>query len=215
MSKKHQHHLPRTEPEEATPLERIADSVERLTIGWSSQVETQAWEPGDRAGKPPIRKGTVTYPGLVTQLYDAMTDATPEAEESHSRPTPGYRPPVSDGPFEALMRIQRFERNNVELTKLVGHAAKSSDVEQRAIALELTSLEWHAEVALGHRFAPRKLPGSCPGCGTTGKLFVNLDLRGAPQDAYCKAAICEATWPKEHLELLGRHLRWEQDEDTG
>jgi hypothetical protein len=143
-----------------------------------------------------------------------MTDATPQSEESHSRPTPGYRPPVPEGPFEALVRIQRFERNNTELNKLVGYAATCSDLQQRAIALELASLEWQAEVALGHRFAPRKLPGSCPSCGTTGKLFVNLDLRGAPQDAYCKAATCDATWPKEQLELLGRHLRWEQDQDT-
>lgn len=190
------------------PLTQLADTVTRLLHGWSTVTTTPAWddEDEDAHGTAPDRTGRIDHPGLVTQLYAALTDATPSDEETTYRPIPDSRLPFPDQPFDVLLAIERFERANAPLNRIVGHTASQPDLVVKGISLEVLALARRAEIALGHQYAPRRLRGACPVCNTKDKLLVNRDANGDPTDAYCEATSCDATWDKDTLELLARIL---------
>lgn len=202
-------------------LTQLADLVDELTQ--PRQHTERIWDRDKHRNKRLRRAWTTVRPGLLTQLVEAITEATPGPTDGTGHTIPASRPP---GCWEAAARHSEItagaafwcweldldQRDTVEgnLHALVGaYPALNEDIQARLLA---AVRRWHTLAATMTGWATESFRPDvpCPVCDRHGVLRVHLD-----RDAgFCTNHDCKATWNADTIGVLRDYIRTMSDAPT-
>lgn len=195
-------------------LDDIRDAADSLTEPSIHREPIHEW---DHNRNRKIRHHQTVQPGLITQLYQAITPANTTGGEPGARRIPTSRPPLALEALSTYGQICMHARSwcrearigtrvTVESTirALVGAANNLDDNQLHQLRADLRQWRRWCLVQTGWEKVTMVRGTPCPilGCGREGTLRVNLTTK----TAMCRA--CGSTWSEEDgsIGVLAAHV---------